>query len=64
MLELAKNDCARLLCLAKMELKEAGIIQIWFSYVPGTEDRAHANKENMMKNIQYLSTGFQTVFIE
>ena len=57
MLELAKNDCARL--LAKTFSKEAGIIQIWFSYVPWTEDLAHAAKENMNKNMhQYLSMSF------
>ena len=65
MLELAKNDCARLLWLAEMVSEEAGIIQIWFSHVPWTEDRAHADKENMVKNIQeYFLMGFQTVFIE
>ena len=34
MLELAKNDCARLLLFAKTVLKEAGVILLWFSHVP------------------------------
>ena len=61
MLELAKNAFARLLWLAKTVLKEAGVIQIWFSHVPWKEDRAHADKDNMMENRQqYLLMGFQT----
>ena len=59
MLELAKNNCTRLLWLAKTVWKEAGVIQIWFSHMPWKEDRAHADKENMYKNIQqYLFMGF------
>ena len=39
-----------------MVLKGAGVVQIWFSHVPWTKDHAHADKENMYKNIQqYLS---------
>ena len=61
MLDVAKNDCARLLWLAKTVLKEASVIQIWFSHVPWTDESARANKENMYKNIQqYLFMGFQT----
>ena len=45
----------------KTVLRETGVIQIWFSHVPWTEDRAHAGKENMMKNIQqYLFMDSQT----
>ena len=33
-LDFAKNDCALSLSLAKTVLKEAGVIQIWFSHVP------------------------------
>ena len=61
MLDLAKNDCALSLWLAKTVLKEAGVIQIWFSHVPWTDESAHADKENMMKNMQqYLFASFQT----
>ena len=58
---IAKNDCALSLSLAKTVLKEAGVIQIWFSHVPCMDESAHADKKNMMKNIrQYLFMSFQT----
>ena len=42
-------------------LKEVGVVEIWFSDVPCTKESAHADKENMMKNIQkYLFMSFQT----
>ena len=65
MLDLAKSDCAQLLWLAKTVLKEAGVLEIWFSHVPWTDESAHANKENMMENIQqYLSWVSRPVFLE
>ena len=48
MLDFAKNDCALSLWLAKTVLKEARVIQIWFSYVPWTDESTQADKENMM----------------
>ena len=60
MLDLAQNDCALSFWLAKTVLKEADVIQIWFSHVPWTDESAHADEENMMKNIQqYLFMSFQ-----
>ena len=61
MLDLAENDCPLSRWLAKTVLKEAGDIQIWFSYVPWTDESAHADKVNMIKNIQqYIFMSFQT----
>ena len=60
MLDLAKNDCARLLWLVKTVLEETSVIQIWFFRVPWTEDRAHACRQRKHHE-KHTSIPFQGV---